>query len=113
MAWVYPTLVAWIWGGGWLVDVDEEAVDFGGAGPIHIMGGAIGLIGTIYLRPRIGIFKDIEPLVFVRNRCIKMKLTSASFVWANSMLAIAGGIFVWLGLCFVNAATAEDTNHAG
>jgi ammonia channel protein AmtB len=120
MTWVYPTIVAWIWGGGWLIDgggwlgdIDKEVVDFGGAGPIHIMGGAIGLVGTLYLRPRIGYFSKLEPLVFVRNRCIKIKVGPDTFKWSNSMLAIAGGIFVWLGLCFVNAATADDMNKAG
>jgi Amt family ammonium transporter len=62
MGWVYPVVVAWGWGGGWLAkgeDFDDIAfVDQAGAATVHLLAGTIGLIGTIILKPRLGFFKE-------------------------------------------------------
>ncbi len=55
---IYPVVSAWSWGGGWLSGLGF--IDFAGAGPIHVLGGTTGLIGTLYLKPRLGIFKHDE-----------------------------------------------------
>ena len=60
---IYPTIVAWTWGGGWLYDMGFA--DFAGSGIVHMTGGFSGLIGAIILGPRIGYFSDArtnEPL---------------------------------------------------
>ena len=46
--------------------------------------------------------------MFVRNRCIKVKVGPENFTWAAPMIATMGGVLLWLGLCFVNAATGSD-----
>lgn len=52
---VYPIVGHWVWGGGWLAE--RGFVDFAGSGVVHTVGGIAGLLGTIFLGPRIGAFK--------------------------------------------------------
>jgi len=51
---LYPVIVSWMWGGGWLSDLGF--VDFAGSGLVHMTGGFAGLMGAIALGPRIGKF---------------------------------------------------------
>ena len=60
---LYPITASWVWGGGWLSTIGFR--DFAGAGVVHLIGGFSGLIGTIILGPRIGIFEDSE---YLKNR---------------------------------------------
>ncbi len=59
---IYPLVAGWIWGGGWLQNLGRiaglgnGAVDFAGSGPVHMIGGVVGLAGAIVLGPRIGKF---------------------------------------------------------
>ena len=55
---LYPIAAAWVWGNGWLYQWGFR--DFAGSGVVHLIGGFGGLIGTIILGPRIGIFEDME-----------------------------------------------------
>lgn len=52
--WVYPVVVHWVWGGGWLAD--EGFIDFAGSGVVHMIGGFSGLAATIILGRRLGRF---------------------------------------------------------
>ena len=51
---IYPIVVSWQWGGGWLAELGF--VDFAGAGLVHMTGGFAALVGAIILGPRIGKF---------------------------------------------------------
>lgn len=51
---VYPISGSWKWGGGWLNDMGFH--DFAGSIIVHAVGGFAGLIGAIFLGPRIGRF---------------------------------------------------------
>ena len=53
-AFIYPVVVGWQWGGGWLSQ--QGFVDFAGAGLVHMTGGFAALMGAIILGPRIGKF---------------------------------------------------------
>ena len=59
---IYPLVAGWIWGGGWLQNLGRitgwgnGAVDFAGSGPVHMIGGVVGLAGAMVLGPRIGKF---------------------------------------------------------
>jgi Amt family ammonium transporter len=53
---IYPVVVAWTWGEGWLLA--EGFTDFAGSGVVHLTGGIAGLCGAIIAGPRIGIFED-------------------------------------------------------
>lgn len=51
---IFPIACAWTWGQGWLNDIGFH--DYAGSGVIHLVGGIPGLIGTIILGPRLGIY---------------------------------------------------------
>lgn len=53
---VYPVVVSWGQGGGWLSQVGF--VDSCGCGAIHVVAGTVGLLGTWRLGPRLGIYND-------------------------------------------------------
>lgn len=53
---VYPLVGHWIWGGGWLAQLDTPFVDFAGSTVVHSVGGWIGLTGAIILGPRLNRF---------------------------------------------------------
>lgn len=56
-AFIYPVVVSWSWGGGWL-DV-RGYKDFAGSGNVHLVGGTAGLVGCLLTGPRHGKEKDI------------------------------------------------------
>ncbi|MBD3181692.1 ammonium transporter [Candidatus Poribacteria bacterium] len=49
---IYPIVGHWVWGGGWLASLNFA--DFAGSTVVHSVGGFAALIGTIFLKPRIG-----------------------------------------------------------
>jgi len=51
-AYVYPVVVAWVWGGGWLARNGFH--DFAGAGVVHIVAGASGFWGCLIIGERYG-----------------------------------------------------------
>jgi Amt family ammonium transporter len=51
---VYPIIVHWTWGGGWLAGLDTPYHDFAGSGIVHMVGGVAALVGAAILGPRIG-----------------------------------------------------------
>jgi len=53
---VYPVVVAWTWGGGWLTELGYY--DFAGSGIVHMVGGVSGLTGAMIIGPRLGRFRD-------------------------------------------------------
>lgn len=57
---IYPIVVSWHWGGGWLAE--QGFVDFAGSGLVHMTGGMAAFMGALVLGPRIGKFdKDGKP----------------------------------------------------
>lgn len=49
---IYPVVVHWIWGGGWLAE--RGFMDFAGSTVVHLVGAIIGLVGAIMVGPRVG-----------------------------------------------------------
>ncbi|MCU0498766.1 MAG: ammonium transporter [Anaerolineae bacterium] len=50
---IYPVIVHWVWGGGWL-GANLGFYDFAGSTVVHTVGGVIALIGAIMLGARSG-----------------------------------------------------------
>ncbi|CAE7388252.1 amtB, partial [Symbiodinium necroappetens] len=58
---IYPVVVAWTWGYGWLDSVlDVGYMDFAGSAIVHLTGGVSALAGTVVLGPRKGRFENPE-----------------------------------------------------
>ena len=51
---IYPVVVSWKWGGGWLAE--RGFIDFAGSGLVHLVGGTAALVGAAFIGPRIGKF---------------------------------------------------------
>jgi Amt family ammonium transporter len=51
---VYPVVVHWTWGGGWLTQLGFQ--DFAGSCIVHTVGGVAGLVGASVIGPRDGKF---------------------------------------------------------
>ena len=51
-AYVYPVVVAWVWGNGWLMKHGFH--DFAGSGVIHLVAGTSGFWGALILGERYG-----------------------------------------------------------
>jgi Amt family ammonium transporter len=51
---VYPIVVHWLWGGGWLAQLDTPMIDFAGSTIVHSVGGWAALMGVITVGARLG-----------------------------------------------------------
>lgn len=51
---IYPVVVRWVWGGGWLLQMDTPYHDFAGSSIVHMVGGVTAFWGAKALGPRIG-----------------------------------------------------------
>lgn len=81
---IYPIVVNWQWGGGWLAERGFE--DFAGSTIVHSVGGWAALMAAIVIGPRIGKFgEDGKPRAIPAH---------------NTVLAV-GGVFIlfvgWFG----------------
>jgi Amt family ammonium transporter len=56
-AFIYPVVVHWLWGGGWLAQLDTPPIDFAGSTIVHATGGVAALMGALVLGPRIGKYR--------------------------------------------------------
>ena len=96
----YPTTGHWIWGGGWLAAAGFW--DFAGSTVVHSVGGWAGLVGIIFLGPRLGKYN---------------KDGKVTPIPGHSMgLAFLGGMILWLGWFGFNpgstmAADAVSISH--
>lgn len=55
---IYPISGHWIWGGGWLSQLEIPFHDFAGSTVVHSLGGWLAMAGAIVLGPRIGKYKN-------------------------------------------------------
>jgi Amt family ammonium transporter len=51
---IYPVVVRWQWGGGWLFQLSTPFHDFAGSSLVHMTGGIAAAVGAAFLGPRIG-----------------------------------------------------------
>ena len=107
---IYPISGHWTWGGGWLMNGEEDSFmmrlfgtpshDFAGSMVVHSVGGWISLVGAAILGPRIGKYgKDGKPRAIPGH---------------NLTIAALGVFILWFGWFGFNpgsqlaAATLED-----
>jgi len=53
-AFIYPVVVSWVWGGGWLGSDGVGFIDFAGGSVVHVTGGMCALMGAKITGARIG-----------------------------------------------------------
>ena len=59
---IYPIVLRWTWGGGWLAQLQYPFSDFAGSTIVHATGGWAAMMGALILGPRIGKYgKDGKP----------------------------------------------------
>lgn len=51
---IYPVVVHWNWGGGWLSQLSTPFHDFAGSTMVHLVGGVASFMGARALGPRLG-----------------------------------------------------------
>jgi Amt family ammonium transporter len=93
---IYPLVVFWTWGGGWIAD--QGFLDFAGSGIVHMTGGVIALIGAIIVGPRVGRVWGSPPKP------------------SNFGLAALGTFILWFGWYGFNVGStlaASDVNQLG
>ena len=88
-AFIYPTVGAWIWGGGWLDDLGFE--DFAGGTVVHVVGGAAALAGLIVVGPR--------------RRKFRLDGTPKPTPPSNVLVVTLGVLILWLGWFGFNAGS--------
>jgi Amt family ammonium transporter len=93
---IYPVVGHWVWGGGWLATLETPFTDFAGSTVVHSTGAWIGLMGAIFLGPRIGRFgKDAKPMV------------------GHNMTAATLGVFIlWFGWFGFNPGSQLNADGA-
>src|SRR5687768_5011685 len=74
---IYPVVVHWVWGGGWLFKMGF--FDFAGSNVVHTVGGVIALVGAWMLGPRKG------------------KVWGKAMPAHNLGLALIGVMILWFG----------------
>jgi len=63
-AFIYPIVVAWTWGYGWLEHMNDMGyMDFAGSGIVHMSGGVGALVGAIAAGPREGRWENPDEFV--------------------------------------------------
>ena len=94
---VYPIEAHWVWGGGWLTQLDTPFVDFAGSACIHMVGGLTALIGAKMVGPRIGKFdKNGKPKAILGH---------------NLPIGALGVFILWFGWYGFNGAAAASTDN--
>ncbi|MEL6726043.1 MAG: ammonium transporter [Pseudomonadota bacterium] len=88
-AFIYPTVVSWEWGGGYL-DSEWDFSDFAGSTLVHSTGGWAALIGAIIIGPRAGKYfgEKVNPMP-----------------GSNIPLAALGTFILWFGWFGFNGAS--------
>ena len=93
---IYPVVVFWTWGGGWLAE--QGFLDFAGSTIVHMTGGIVAIVGAYMVGPRAG-------RVFGRPPAA-----------SNLAIASLGTFILWVGWYGFNVGStlgASDPNQLG
>ena len=94
---IYPIVLRWTWGGGWLAQLTVPFSDFAGSTIVHATGGWAALMGAIVLGPRIGRYtKDGKPRAIPGH--------SIPFVVLGAMILFIG----WFGFNAGSELAADE-----
>jgi len=91
---IYPISGHWVWGGGWLSQMGFY--DFAGSGVVHMVGGLVGLTGSLLVGPRLGKYN-------ADGSANKFPATNVAFIIVGVMILFFG----WFGF---NAGSTLNGN---
>lgn len=94
---VYPISGHWIWGGGWLSELEFH--DFAGSTAVHMVGGVAALIGAKILGPRIGKYDKNGKSRAIPGHSLTLGALGVFILW-----------FCWFG--FNGASTVSATGDS-
>lgn len=99
MGFVWPAVVAWVWGTGWLMEdvLERGFIDPGGAAVIHLFAGAFALPGLLLSRRNYKNGEDRRPL---------------DDKPASTALVTIGVFFEMIGIVYINAVHAQSVTEA-
>ena len=109
-AFIYPISGHWVWGGGWLANLETPFHDFAGSTVVHSVGGWAAFMGAIVLGPRMGKYvKGADGRVTVKAiqghniPYAALGVLLLFFGWfgfngASTGIATVGGGGIWSGL---------------
>ncbi len=89
---IYPVVVHWQWGGGWLAQLGF--LDYAGSAIVHMTGGVAALIGVILLGPRIGRYDASGRLRVIPGHSIPFAVLGTFVLWVGWFGFNVGS---WLG----------------
>ena len=72
---IYPIVVRWQWGGGWLYQLSTPFHDFAGSSIVHLTGGIAAFAGTRALGPRIGKYGTDGKVNVIAGHSIPLVIT--------------------------------------
>ena len=93
---IYPVVVFWTWGGGWIAE--QGFIDFAGSTIVHMTGGVVALVGAYMVGPRAGRIFGRPPEA------------------SNLAVAALGTFILWFGWYGFNVGStlgAGDPNQLG
>ncbi len=93
---IYPVVVFWTWGGGWIAE--QGFIDFAGSTIVHMTGGIVALVGAYMVGPRAGRIFGRPPAA------------------SNLAIASLGTFILWVGWYGFNVGStlgASDPNQLG
>ena len=106
---IYPVVGHWVWGGGWLADL--EFLDFAGSTVVHTTGGVAALVGAFVVGARIGKYNG--GINVIPGHSIPLAIAGVFILWfgwfgfnAGSTMAAVGVDFATLILTTNLAAAA-------
>ena len=121
---IYPVVVAWTWGGGWLAQNGFH--DFAGTGVVHMVGGVAGFVGAAIIRPRYGKEKDaaqrpaVETIEGYQATVDRFEDKEAFEQWMKEMandrefepnstpFVVVGTILLWVSWLFFNGGSTAS-----
>jgi ammonium transporter, Amt family len=112
----YPVVGMWVWGGGFLSQMDIPFYDFSGASVVHSVGGWAALAGTIILGPRIGRF-DKDEYNFIAGHSMPLAAIGIFLLWFGWFGFNGGSVFsadpLTISLVLLNTAIAGSAGAIG
>ena len=80
---IYPVVVRWQWGGGWLYQLSTPYHDFAGSSIVHMTGGIAAFAGTKALGPRIGKYGADGKMKVIAAHSIPLVLTGVFILFVG------------------------------